>query len=347
MSQELAVFYGGLDFILTHLDDPLWPRTIMTAQTRVQVTVNSKEEALRYFEQADYVDCRISAYPKYDFCFPDMIFVDLDRKQFKSDLALKLALSKTRTNMHERLGGGIPSVLWTGNGYHIYQPTTIFPYYGHAAFDKFDDIAPNLNTAWMRFTAMTLSNGKHDPDNTQSTRNCMLRIPGSYNGKCIINGRDPEVKVIQQWDNKRPDVRLLLGDFVSYLTSKKLKRMKELEKRQRQSITYDGNGIFWIERLLQTPISDARKNTIRLVLAPYLMTIKKLDEYQADKVISSWLGLCDSVKSLERRYPYAAYIKSCLRASARLGLKPLSLANLEDKLPTLHESLFNVKEAQT
>ena len=54
----------GLDFILSHLKNPnRWPRTISTKSTEgKQITVYSKQEALSYYKDSNYLDCRISAY---------------------------------------------------------------------------------------------------------------------------------------------------------------------------------------------------------------------------------------------------------------------------------------------
>lgn len=41
----------------------------------------------------------------------------------------------------------------------------------------------------------------------------MLHVPGSLNSKCIAEGKDPEVKIIQKWNGYRPDFKLLLGSF--------------------------------------------------------------------------------------------------------------------------------------
>jgi hypothetical protein len=60
------IIEDGLDFILGHFQDCLFPRTISTKTTEGrQVPVYNKEEALARFKQADYLDCKISAYPKY------------------------------------------------------------------------------------------------------------------------------------------------------------------------------------------------------------------------------------------------------------------------------------------
>jgi hypothetical protein len=47
---------GGLGFILNHIQDPLFPRKIMTKQLRYQVEVFNKEEALEYFKSSNYED---------------------------------------------------------------------------------------------------------------------------------------------------------------------------------------------------------------------------------------------------------------------------------------------------
>lgn len=56
----------GLDFILNHFKEPIFPRTISTKTTEGrQVVVYNKEEVLARFKAANFLDCKISAYPKY------------------------------------------------------------------------------------------------------------------------------------------------------------------------------------------------------------------------------------------------------------------------------------------
>ena len=55
----------GLDFILNHFQEPLFPRKIMTKQLGYQVEVFNKEETLEYFKTSNYEDCRINAYPSF------------------------------------------------------------------------------------------------------------------------------------------------------------------------------------------------------------------------------------------------------------------------------------------
>lgn len=92
----------GLDFILGHVKEPVWPRNISTHITeRRQVLVFNREEALARFKQSNFLDCRISAYPSFTHYkginrqAPDFIFIDLDRTSFKTERAHKLALNVT------------------------------------------------------------------------------------------------------------------------------------------------------------------------------------------------------------------------------------------------------------
>jgi hypothetical protein len=90
------------------------------------------------------LDCRINAYPSYtefkgiNRQAPNFIFIDLDRLTFKTDKAHKLALSTTLKNIKEKLGGVKPTVLWSGNGYHIYQPIEALVLEQIELFSKFD-----------------------------------------------------------------------------------------------------------------------------------------------------------------------------------------------------------------
>ena len=83
----------GLDYILRHFEHQshIWPRTISTKSTQArQIVVNSKENALVYFKMANYLDCRISAYPYWrpsletglagikNAIAPNLIMIDLD-----------------------------------------------------------------------------------------------------------------------------------------------------------------------------------------------------------------------------------------------------------------------------
>jgi len=58
------------------------------------------------------------------------------------------------------------------------------------------------------------------------------------------------------------------------------------------------NTITWIDKLLDTPLDDYRKYTIKFILAPYLMNVRGLSRTDAFDAISMWLNRCDSVCKL-------------------------------------------------
>jgi hypothetical protein len=84
----------GLDFILNHLQEPLFPRKVMTKDIGYQLEPFNKE-ALRYYKSSDYNDCRINAYPPYteyhgiDRTPVSFLMVDLDLKDFGGGNASK------------------------------------------------------------------------------------------------------------------------------------------------------------------------------------------------------------------------------------------------------------------
>ncbi len=131
MSSEIE---SGLDFILPHFNqDRLFPRKISTYKSNnKQFLIRTKEEIINSFIDSNFVDCRINAYsylieykeiPRFK---PDFIFIYLSRNDFKTEKDIDFALSATLKNIKEKLGDNYnnaqPTVLFTGGGYHIYQP---------------------------------------------------------------------------------------------------------------------------------------------------------------------------------------------------------------------------------
>ena len=93
-----------------------FPRKIMTAKSNGQITVYSKEEMLQKFEDADFIDCRVNAYPivPKDILQVSNIILKTGRKQV--DAHLDKTLQKIREYTCDSI---IPLILWTGNGYHV------------------------------------------------------------------------------------------------------------------------------------------------------------------------------------------------------------------------------------
>jgi len=370
----------GLDFILSHFqgEQRLWPRKISTYATEgKQIKVRSREEALARFQQANLIDCRINAYPVYlewegiNRQAPNVLFAaDLDISKFKTEKALTLAANRTLRNIEEILllpGGHYPTVLWTGNGLHMYQPVQSIVLEEESVFSKFEQ----PSNRFLRFAERHLSSGKSDPShsNSVSFKSCLLRVPGSHNSKCIKRNNniiDPEttgVKIVQEWNGVRPKINPLLKKYHLSLAADKiredLKSIKREEKRQRHQrlskiksrkvvvgdYSYSDNTTMattttaWIECLLQIGIEDFRKNVVSLILAPYLLHKKKLSTEQAAQVIQDWLqNKCSPLSRLNFNTEYL--IRSALNnASKKPQIYHMSFDTLAEYNPELHKRL--------
>ena len=81
----------SLDFILSHFEEPLFPRKIMTKQLGYQVEIFNKQEASEHFKSSNYEDCRINAYPSFTEYHGinrtpiSFLMVDLDLKDFADE----------------------------------------------------------------------------------------------------------------------------------------------------------------------------------------------------------------------------------------------------------------------
>jgi len=134
----------GLKFILNHLDNQ-WPRMISTYTTGgAQKPVENLAEAMAWFRAANFLDCRISAYPIYTDSYvqrtgiaPTVLLADIDKEHFKTPEEFELAATRTYSNFHNILGSK-PTQLWTGGGYHFIQPQLVSVFEKSVKFGKFD-----------------------------------------------------------------------------------------------------------------------------------------------------------------------------------------------------------------
>jgi len=220
-----SIFYG-VDFLLNHLKKPEFPRTIATLLTECkQIIVSSKEEALGFYKDSNYTDCRLAAYPYSVNNLPqiiDFVMLDLDLNNFKfSRQKLDRVLNKILLTLKK--DAVEPTVIWSGNGYHILIPIESLEstLEDMVEFSKFEEPSKKV----LRFLEKYLSNSKSDSDhsNTVSFGNCMLRVPGSFNSK--HNNDKNQVLIVRKWNNQRLSIKPLLGDFLAYLLDEKDERL--------------------------------------------------------------------------------------------------------------------------
>jgi hypothetical protein len=151
--------------------------------------------------------------------------MDLDLGTLGTADKLDKALTHTLSNIKEKLGGS-PTVIWSGNGYHIYQPVEAFILEQQDIFSKFEHLQPSRRL--LQFAERYLSNGKMDEchNATMSLKNCMLRIPGGYNSKSEI---PKKVEIVQKWDGNRPQIRPLLNRYYIYMQDL---RLRDIQKKE-------------------------------------------------------------------------------------------------------------------
>ena len=194
---------------------------------------------------------------------------------------------------------------------------------------------------FLRFSEPYLSNNKADSfhANSLSFRNCMLRVPGSYNSKCVQKNNNvadstTEVKIIKRWNGYRPAINWLPRDFRRYLIEEKIDNaIKDTKLKGKRRCNYYAtnhtnnhpNKLPWIEALLETPIVDFRKFSIWRILVPYLINVRGLPSEECFRIIKDWLTRCNELERLN--FNVNAKIKEAIN---RVGkYRPISPDNLK------------------
>jgi hypothetical protein len=190
---------------------------------------------------------------------------------------LEKVLSKTLHKIKEAVGGN-PTVLWTGNGYHIYQPLSGFILEEYETFYEFTKyLDKDLTSLFIQFAEEYFTDYAADRLHKPAVKSCLVRIPGSQNSKYISKEEDAEVKIMQRWDGNRPSIQPLLREFRRWLIQKKIDAFEELKKQEKFQMTVSKNQertntIKWIEKgILEHPLSDHRKYIIWRILSPYYL----------------------------------------------------------------------------
>lgn len=336
----------GLEFMLSHFSGPLFPRKVSTAATRgKQYEMPDKDTTLYYYKAALYENCRIEAFGVSQ-TNPDLIFIELDLRDFGSMKNLKTRLTMILKRIEETVQGH-PTVYWSGRGYHIVQPIDC-PLPLEDVNKEFTALSNDPNTDFIRFAESYLSGNKQDKSHNPSMRSCLLRIPHTLNSKCKEAGIDAEVKIIQKWDGYRPEYKLLIGSFYAYLVGEREKERSRYQDAAAAAKNYalgvDYGPIGWIEKLLQTPIDDFRKRSSDLILVPYLVVRRGMtDVDQIHNVVMQWADKCGELYRLEpTRREYSNRVRSriyeVMQSNPRIP--NMSLENLKEKNPELYRQLY-------
>lgn len=382
---QLKQAWDGLDFVMEMFDVPRFPRNVSTGATGGrQRTVNSRDEAMTFFEGALYEDCYINAYlttpdnyyPMTNLrhwnlplkLVPNHIMIDLDREPFNSDEELETALAETLKNIKASVTGIAAEhyiVIASGSGgYHIHIPlpglTT--PLQDMPEFEAFKE-DQELANKFLRFAERRLTNNKADHRHSPSVNSCLFRVPGTINTRARAMGKDPIVRVVQgmeyvmhritqehslpeAWleaEESRPTTKFL-NEFHAYLVQQQINNKISKSDRRLRSLVFgnvgidksENNSIWWIDKLLSVGVEDGRKDLMFWVLAPYLVTVAKIDYDKAYQVLEQWLEKCDDVRRLEPDWSYFRYrIRYCLESAESHERLPIKFETFQEYYPDL------------
>lgn len=339
----------------------MFPRTIMTGSARYQVVVNSVEEMIKKFEEANFEDCRINAYHAFlneaeqkdyenginlDLFAPNILFIDLDQKDFLSKQDIDKIVKRIFKHVSIILHRCTPLLIWSGRGYHIIIPVQQTEALEH--FDHFDGLTNRPSEELLQFAKQFLSLNKADKANNPAFKSCLLRVPYTLNSKCFDEDKDPEVKIIQKFDFSKPlpKVDNLLIEFMTFLSDRKIKECMKTQSRTKPRNKFSNNksdktnSVMYIENLLTIPIDDYRKNAVNLILAPYFVNVLKLSDLESFNRIKQWTLKCNALEPLRpSTYDFDNIIKYAVKRSKETSVKPLKF---KDSLQHKNKELFRL-----
>jgi hypothetical protein len=187
----------GTLFLLSHFEgrQQLFPRKMSTALTKGnQFIVYNEDQILNECIKANFIDCRLNAYPHiesddpltitnpdshtsiriFSAQAPNLIFIDIDFPQGITEKDSLKQLNKILESIKKDLDQCAPSVSWTGNGFHIYIVLDTRP------LELITDLtalskAPSQD--FLRFAEARFSGKKADPKHNPSFKSYLLRIP--------------------------------------------------------------------------------------------------------------------------------------------------------------------------
>ena len=242
----------------------------------------------------------------------------------------------------QKVNGSQPTVLWTGNGYHIYIILDVRPL---EIISDIKELSDKPSEQFLRFAESTFTNSKKDSQHNPSFQSCLLRIPMTLNSK-----NNSEVKIIQKYNanNILTIDNHLLREFRLYLADKDIKRkinLKKLETNKKYySLRYNNSSnnipkcYQWIEdKLLKTPISDYRKITIDLLLVPFFIVIKKMTVNETFNLTKEYLIRCHELQSLN---PSLNEFEKRIKIAIENKIPPIRIENIQNKYPQWYD-FFN------
>ena len=300
----------AVELLFEHFEQPYFPRTISTKKLgNAQVTINSIDEIISYFEESKWLDCRVSLFGQNEIeqVRPNAIFIDLDDKS---------ALEIVKIRIHELIRG-IPLVISTGLGYAIIQPIQMKSMVGINIPNLTDY---EVSKKFLKFAKDYLTNGKADSKNNPSLKSCLVRVPHTINSK-----NDGTVEFMESWDNQRVSVKNIpFNKYIKHVT-------KQIHSSNYTRII-NPKKFQWIDQLLKIKINDHR-NFLLFDVCRYLVNIKGLTVEQSTNVIHKWIE--------SSKYPKSK-IQYELKMAVKDGKLPRKLETIQNTDSDIFEHLTSL-----
>lgn len=98
----------------------------------------------------------------------------------------------------------------------------------------------------------------------------------------------------------------------------------------------------WVEKLLAKPVADGRHRIIWLILAPYLINVKKASRVEAIATITEYIDRCKNIKDTDAEKTIEGFVDHAISAK----LNPISLKHIKDRYPGLYTPIINAISAE-
>jgi hypothetical protein len=202
-----------------------------------------------------------------------------------------------------------------------------------------------VSERFLKFAEWYLSGGKADSNHNPTFASCLLRVPETINSET-----NTEVKIVQEWDGYRPNIRYILLQYESWLVSEEYKRKKIDNKLNAYRRPANSNfrkiaNIDWIDNLLkEKPLKDSRKFVCYWILSRYLINIRHITPEESYHIIMDWLEGCNKLEPLSpSRRDFERLVNGDIKQAQKNGKAPIGKQLLKEMNNELYAILFSSK----
>jgi ABC-type siderophore export system fused ATPase/permease subunit len=119
--------------------------------------------------------------------------------------------------------------------------------------------------------------------------------------------------------------------------------LKLKRENSKNKDTTNRNYYKWIDKkILANPFEDYRKIIVNLILAPYLVVVKKLSYEESYQIIYEWLQKCDLLRKLD--FNLKDLVNSAITTTQKKQIPPMTIHTLKHNYKNLYFLLLQKEE---